>query len=85
MGSFAELYFSEYPISGTKNYLDQWIFKESDKRVFQRNLSGDDGVETVYAFETTVETSIKRLEVMGYTIECCKNDFEHKINEELKD
>ncbi|MBL4710220.1 MAG: hypothetical protein JKY48_17450 [Flavobacteriales bacterium] len=39
MASFAELYFSEYSVNGTKNYLDQWIFKESDKRIFQRNIS----------------------------------------------
>lgn len=95
MGSIAELYFSEYPVNGTKNYLDQWIFKESDKRVFQRKISerneliwgehdGDDEIETAYVFEASVATIIKRLEVMGYTIEACKNDFEHRVREELK-
>lgn len=28
MGSIAELYFSDYPVNETKNYLDQWILKE---------------------------------------------------------
>lgn len=97
MGSIAELYFSEYPVNETKNYLDQWVFKESDKRVFERSISDrnemvwgkqhkdDNEVETAYVFEATVDTIIKRLEVMGYTLEACKNDFEHRIKEELRD
>jgi len=86
MGSIAELYFSEYPVNETKNYLDQWIFKESDKRVFQRKLSErselvwekheeDDEVETAYVFEASTSTIINRLEVLGYTIEACKSIF----------
>lgn len=94
MGSIAELYFSDYPVNETKNYLDQWIFKESDKRIFQRKLSerneqiwgkhDDNGkTETAYVFEASVSTIINRLEVLGYTIESCKNNFEHRVKEEI--
>lgn len=93
MGSIAELYFSDYPVNGTKNYLDQWILKESDKRVFQRKLSerndlvwgtsDKDELETAYVFESTVATIIKRLEVLGYTLEACKKDFEYRVKEEI--
>jgi len=96
MGSLAVLYFSEYPVYETKNYLNKWIFKESDKRVFQRKISdrndliwgdtykGEDEIETAYVFEAPVATIIKRLEVQGYTIEACRNDFKYRIKEELK-
>jgi hypothetical protein len=82
MGSFADLSFSNYSVHDTKNYLDQWLFKDSDKRVFKRSLLDnketsetdlhEDDVQTVYTFETTVSTMIKRLEVLGYTMEDCK-------------
>ncbi|MFC1685194.1 HEPN/Toprim-associated domain-containing protein [Pseudomonadota bacterium] len=94
MGSIAELYFSEYPVNETKNYLDQWIFKGSDKRVFQRKLSErselvwgkdeeDDEEETAYVFEAPTSTIINRLEVLGYTLEACKNNFERRVKEEI--
>jgi hypothetical protein len=93
MGSIAELYFSDYPVNETKNYLDQWILKESDKRIFQRKLSerndivwgvsDEDELETAYVFESTTATIIKRLEVLGYTLEACKKDFEYRIKEEV--
>jgi len=92
MGSIAELYFSDYPVNETKNYLDQWILKESDKRVFQRKISerneiiwgsqeDGDETETAYVFETSVLTIINRLEVQGYTIEVCKKNFELRVKE----
>lgn len=95
MGSIATLYFSRYPVKDTKNYLDQWIFKESDKRVFERKVSArndltwgeipDEGeAETAYIFEATVETAINRLEVLGYTLNACKRDFTGSIKEELE-
>jgi hypothetical protein len=95
MGSLATLYFSGYPVEDTKNYLNQWIFKESDKRVFERKVSArndlawgkiaDEGeVETAYVFEATVETVINRLEVLGCTLEACKRDFTRSIKEELR-
>lgn len=94
MGSIATLFFSGYPVNDTKNHLDQWIFKESDKRVYTRKISerdditwgvheGEDDTETAYTFEATVETAIKRLELRGYTLEACKNDFEHRVREEI--
>jgi hypothetical protein len=93
MGSIAELYFSDYPVNETKNHLDQWILKESDKRIFQRKLSerndlvweasDEDKLETAYVFESTTATIIKRLEVLGYTLEACKKDFEYRIKEEI--
>lgn len=95
MGSFATLYFSEYPVDETKNRLDPWIFKESDKRVFERKQSERNNItwgvqyygeetETAYVFEATVRTMINRLEVLGYTLEACRQDFSECIREELR-
>jgi len=95
MGSVAVLYFAEYPVFDSKNYLDEWIFKARDKRVYKRSISARnelfwgkeddvDEVETAYVFEASVDTIIKRLELMGYSLEACENDFEHRIKEELK-
>ena len=95
MGSIATLFFSGYPVQSTKNHLDQWIFKESDKRVFERKVSSrndliwgeisEDGeVETAYVFEASVETIINRLEILGYTLDACKRDFLESIKQELR-
>ncbi len=95
MGSFATLFFAGYPVNDTKNYLDSWIFKESDKRVFKRKLlerdditwepsSDDDKIETAFVFEASVSTIIKRLEVLGHTLEACEHDFKKNIQNELK-
>lgn len=94
MGSIAELYFSDYPVNESKNYLDQWILKESDKRVFQRKVSErndlvwgsseNDESETAYVFEATITTIISRLEVLGYSLEACKKDFEYRVKEEIR-
>lgn len=90
MGSFATLYFSGYPVDSTRNYLDQWIFKEGDKRIYERRpaerndiIFGDnedqEEPEVAYVFEVTVETAIKRLEVLGYTLPRCKHDFQESL------
>lgn len=95
MGSIATLYFAEYPVEDTKNHLDEWIFKDSDKRVFERKVSerndltwgtlvDEDEVETAYVFEAAVGTIINRLEVLGYTLEACKRDFSDSVKEELR-
>jgi len=90
MGSFATLYFSGYPVDSTKNYIDQWIFQESDKRIMERrsaerndiiseNNEDPDKIEDAYVFEVNVETAIKRLEVLGYTLQRCKHDFQESL------
>jgi hypothetical protein len=95
MGSIATLYFSGYPVNDTKNYLDQWIFKEQDKRIFERRVADrnilawgeavdKEELETAYVFELTVDTAIKRLEFLGYTLSRCRIDFQESLNKDLK-
>ncbi len=82
-------------MNDTKNYLEQWIFKEQDKRVFERRVAdrntliwGDavdkEELETAYVFEITVDTAIKRLEFLGYTLSRCRIDFDESLKKDLK-
>ncbi len=82
-------------MNDTKNYLDQWIFKEQDKRIFERRVAdrnilvwgeavGKEELETAYVFELTVDTAIKRLELLGYTPSRCRIDFYESLNKDLK-
>jgi hypothetical protein len=95
MGSFATLYFSGYPVNDTKNYLEQWIFKERDKRIFERRVADrntlaggqtvdQEELETAYVFEITVDSAIKRLEFLGYTSSRCRADFDDSLRKYLK-
>jgi len=95
MGSIATLYFSGYPVNDTKNYLDKWIFKEQDKRIFERRVADrnilvwgeaidKEELETAYVLEVTVDTAIKRLESLGYTPSRCRIDFHESLKKDLK-
>jgi hypothetical protein len=80
MGSYCELYVADYPIYSTESQVDpviMTIFRESDKRVFDRKVSErnpltwghieDEGeIETVYEYTNTV-ANIKA-EIRGYGI-----------------
>lgn len=98
MGSFAELYFSDFEILSTKNHLSEWIFKEKDKKIFERKLSDridsryhdlkgteDDENETAYIFESNVLTIKNRLENMGYSLAATKINFERMVQSKLKE
>lgn len=100
MGTYTELYLEDYPILTTVSYVDpevMTLFTESDKRVFMRKV-GDrnslvwgvitenpDEVETVHHYQSSVQNAIDRLEIMGYTMNFARDDFNMavKINNRL--
>lgn len=101
MSDDSELYVSNYPVYSVKNDIDptiMTIFREGDKRVFERRLSErnqlvwghieDDGeVETVYEYSNTIANIRQRLEIMGFSLDkvsrrVCKGMIERI--EELK-
>lgn len=90
MGTYTELYLEDYPILTTVSYVDpevMTLFTESDKRVFMRKV-GDrnslvwgvitenpDEIETVHHYQSSVQNAIDRLEIMGYTMNFARDDF----------
>lgn len=95
MGSFSELYISDFPIAVSKNsyYEDivNMIFQKSDFSVLERNLSnrnmivlGDayttnNELETVKAFLSTVQICRERLELFGANYKKAEIDFNNAI------
>ncbi len=88
MGSYTELLIDNYPVFLSKSYVDpeiMTIFSERDKKSFQRKVSNrnnivwgtleDDSEETALVYNTTVGYAIDRLEIMGFTLEKMKIDF----------
>jgi hypothetical protein len=86
MSSYSELYVSNYPVYSSGNGVDRTvmtIFREGDKRVFERKVSErnqlawghieDEGeIETVYEYSNTVANIRQRLEVMGFSLDKVK-------------
>jgi len=100
VGSMTEFSIDGYPLLETKSYaVDEVlaIFRESDKRVFDRKVSernpmvwgapspGDDEIETVILYQSTAEKIAQRLDIMGFTLVCAKQDFERALGEKLLD
>ena len=100
MGSMTEFSIDEYPLLETKSYaVDEVlaIFRESDKRVFDRKLSErnpmvwgspsleDDELESVILYQSTAEKIAQRLDIMGFTLAHAKQDFERALREKLLD
>lgn len=100
MGSMTEFSIDEYPLLETKSYaVDEVlaIFRESDKRVFDRKLSErnpmvwgspsleDDKLESVILYQSTAEKIAQRLDIMGFTLAHAKQDFERALREKLLD
>lgn len=98
MGSYCELYISDYPIATTKNEIDPFllsIFQPKDLITFNRKVgeryqllygreeeSEDD--ELAIQYVNTTQNIKDRLEVMGFTIEKSKITFETSKNETLQ-
>ena len=100
MGSYTDLAVNGYPLVSSKSYAVSTvmtIFRETDKKIFDRNLSDrnpavwgtfgpdDDEVERALTYECQVAKVCDRLDVMGFTMQRCRDDFErirnHKISE----
>ncbi len=100
MGTYCELYIADYPVYSTKGGVDpivMTIFRESDKRVFERKVSernrlawghleleDEDEVETVYEYSNSVVNIRQRLEVMGFSLRRARDEFYEGIREEIE-
>jgi hypothetical protein len=100
VGSMTEFSIDGYPLLETKSYaVDEVlaIFRESDKRVFDRKVSernpmvwgtpspGDDEFEAVILYQSTAKKIAQRLDIMGFTLARAKQDFELALREKLLD
>lgn len=100
MGSYSELYISDYPICTAKNsYYEEivnLIFLATDYREFERPLNkrnlitwgdsyaNEEENETVKSFCSTSRICMQRLELFGATYEKAKSDFELAL-QKIKD
>jgi hypothetical protein len=92
MGTYTDFSIAGYPLINSKSAVvpeAMTVFRESDKRVFSRRLGernplvwGDayaneaDEVETATMYVCNIDAVIARLEVMGFTINRTRRDFE---------
>ncbi len=100
MGSYTELSIDGYPLLNTKSFAVPealTIFRETDKRVFERKFSErnpavwgtpnpeDDEYETAVLYQSTAGKIAQRLDIMGFTLYRAQKDFERlrlqRINE----
>ena len=98
MGSYSSLEVKEYPIFSTKYTVDpkvMTVFREGDKKIYTRRIADrnplvwgnidDNSIETAYVYSTTVEYAKQRLEVMGFTLEKAKGEFNSGLQDILDD
>lgn len=99
MGTYTDFSVAGYPLINSKSAAvpeAMTVFRESDKRVFTRRLSdrsplvwGDayakeaDEVETATVYVCSTVAVIARLEVMGFTLNRARRDFESGRQAEL--
>jgi len=101
MGSYSELYISDYPIFSSKNsYYENvvsMIFLKADFQEFERPLNGrnrikwgnafidEKEIERVKSFSSTVKICKDRLELFGASYEKAKKDFDTAIKQIRED
>lgn len=99
MGTYTDLSVAGYPLVNSKSAVvpeAMTVFRESDKRVLDRRLGernplvwGDacadeaDEIETATMYVCGTEAVIARLEIMGFTINRARRDFESGRQAEL--
>lgn len=92
MGTYTDFSVAGYPLINSKSAVipeAMTVFRESDKRVFARRLGernplvwGDaheeeaDAVETATMYVCSTDAVVARLEIMGFTINRTRRDFE---------
>lgn len=90
MGSYCELYISNFPVSVTKDYINPFllsVFQPSDLKVFERKIG--ERIQLLYGREKEAQESEKaiqyisqakklkeRLNVMGFTMERVEAEFQ---------
>jgi len=86
MSSYSQLYISNYPVYSYRNDVNpivMTLFREGDKRVFERKVSERNQivwghlenrgeVETAYEYANTVANVRQRLEIMGFSLDKVK-------------
>jgi hypothetical protein len=99
MGTYTDFSVAGYPLIHSKSAVvpeAMTVFRESDKRIFKRRLGdrnplvwGDayadeaDEVETAIVYICGIDAVIARLNVMGFTINRARHDFESGREAEL--
>lgn len=92
MGTYTETCLAGYPLIYTKNAVDpvvMTIFRESDRRTYRRKFCDQnplvhstsdpehaDDEEDVIEYATTAALAAQRLDVMGFTLKRCREEFE---------
>lgn len=100
MGSYTEFSIDGYPLLQTKSYADSEllsVFRESDKRVFQRMFSErnplvwgkaqaeKDELETVILYQASAEIIAQRLDIMGFSLRRAEQDFERLRQQRIEE
>ncbi len=86
MSSQVDLYINKYNVISQTSYVMPemaMIFRENDKKVYKRKIDGE--YETFCEYSNTVRNIKDRLEIMGYTIDNIKNNFEKDILIDIKE
>ncbi|MCG7990595.1 MAG: HEPN/Toprim-associated domain-containing protein [Candidatus Thiodiazotropha lotti] len=99
MGTYTELEIAGYPLWSTKSAVDpvvMTVFREADKRIVTRKLSernplvwgqfedDEDAVETAVFYVCRVAHVRDRLDVMGFTMDRVRREFEVIRNEDME-
>lgn len=91
MGTSHQLIVAGHSIYSVKYEVEPWllsIFRESDKKIFERKSSeaigwiheGDDYVETAYVYSSTVGIIKKRLDIMGISLGHVRDEFNNVVS-----
>jgi hypothetical protein len=90
MGSYCTLTLNGYEIDQSKSYINKFwscFFNEDDKRsrsvsydlYYTKPITDTDQVPT-YEYAASVETMKLRLEILGYTLDKVKSEYETRLN-----
>lgn len=96
MGTYTTLYLNDFDLASSKSAVIpevMTVFAESDRRSLWRRISDgevvegpahDDGFEREIQYVTTVDKAVQRLDVMGFTLERCRREYEEIRLQELE-
>jgi hypothetical protein len=99
MGTYTDFTVDGYELVTSKSAVVaevMTLFRESDRKVYRRRISGDessdqlvgdfdDDFEDLVQYATSVNNACQRLDVMGFTLERSRREYECIRNEELRD
>jgi hypothetical protein len=88
MGSYTDLTIDGFVVIEAKSYVfadAMTIFRESNKKTFERKISEDsEELETAIVYACKTSHVIDRLNVMGFTMQRIREDFEEIRQEEIE-